>query len=91
VTKVHLEVTRYAREGYSVILIGHRNHDEVIGTFGEAPNSIHLVSTLEEVDTLNGVRPDRWSRRRGTQFQYADHSAGGAEVVNDFETPAWRI
>jgi len=59
VTKVHLEVIRYAREGYSVILIGHRNHDEVIGTFGEAPDSIHLVSTLEEVDTLNGIRPDR--------------------------------
>jgi 4-hydroxy-3-methylbut-2-enyl diphosphate reductase len=59
VTKVHLEVMRYARDGYSVILIGHRNHDEVIGTFGEAPDSIHLVSTIEEVDTLNGIRPDR--------------------------------
>jgi 4-hydroxy-3-methylbut-2-enyl diphosphate reductase len=59
VTKVHLEVIRYARDGYSVILIGHRNHDEVIGTFGEAPDSIHLVSTLEEVDTLNRIRPDR--------------------------------
>ena len=39
VTKVHIEVVRYAKEGYSIILIGHRNHDEVIGTFGEAPKS----------------------------------------------------
>ena len=59
VTKVHLEVIRYAREGYSIILIGHRNHDEVIGTFGEAPGAIHLVSTLEDVDSLVGVIPDR--------------------------------
>src|SRR5262245_7432675 len=59
VTKVHVEVIRYAREGYSIILIGHRNHDEVIGTFGEAPESIHLVSSVEEVDDLENVRPDR--------------------------------
>ena len=59
VTKVHLEVIRYARDGYSVILIGHQNHDEVIGTFGEAPDSIHLVSTLADVDALENVRPDR--------------------------------
>ena len=39
VTKVHIEVVRYARENYSIILIGHHNHDEVIGTFGEAPGS----------------------------------------------------
>ena len=59
VTKVHLEVIRYAREGYSIILIGHENHDEVIGTFGEAPDAIHLVSTLGDVDNLKNVRPDR--------------------------------
>jgi 4-hydroxy-3-methylbut-2-en-1-yl diphosphate reductase len=59
VTKVHLEVIRYAREGYSIILIGHENHDEVIGTFGEAPDSIHLVSSLADVDNLRNVRPDR--------------------------------
>jgi 4-hydroxy-3-methylbut-2-enyl diphosphate reductase len=59
VTKVHLEVVRYAREGYSVILIGHRNHDEVIGTLGEAPDSIHLVSTIADVDALQNIRSDR--------------------------------
>jgi 4-hydroxy-3-methylbut-2-enyl diphosphate reductase len=59
VTKVHIEVVRYARDGYTVILIGHQNHDEVIGTLGEAPGSIHLVSTPADVDTLQNVRQDR--------------------------------
>ena len=43
VTKVHLEAVRFAREGYTILLIGHEGHDEVLGTIGEAPNSIHLV------------------------------------------------
>ena len=59
VTKVHLEVARYARDGYTVILIGHQNHDEVIGTLGEAPGSIRLVSTPADVDALSNVREDR--------------------------------
>ena len=59
VTKVHIEVIRYARENYSIVLIGHPNHDEVIGTYGEAPGSIHLVSTVADVDALQGVQPDR--------------------------------
>src|SRR5947199_4654459 len=59
VTKVHIEVIRYARENYSIILIGHRNHDEVIGTYGEAPGSIHLVSSVADVDALEGVKADR--------------------------------
>jgi len=59
VTKVHIEVIRYARENYSVVLIGHRNHDEVIGTYGEAPDDIHVVSSVEDVDALEGIQPDR--------------------------------
>jgi 4-hydroxy-3-methylbut-2-enyl diphosphate reductase len=59
VTKVHIEVIRYARESYSIILIGHRNHDEVIGTYGEAPGSIYLVSSVADVDALQGVQADR--------------------------------
>ncbi len=59
VTKVHIEVVRYAKEGYSIILIGHRNHDEVIGTFGEAPNHIHVVSSIDDVDALENVQADR--------------------------------
>ena len=59
VTKVHLEVIRYARENYTIILIGHKNHDEVIGTLGEAPDDIRLVSSVNDVDALENVSPDR--------------------------------
>jgi 4-hydroxy-3-methylbut-2-enyl diphosphate reductase len=52
VTKVHLEAVRYAKQGYQIILVGHAGHDEVIGTMGEAPESFHLVGTVEEVDAL---------------------------------------
>ncbi|HEY4362387.1 MAG TPA: 4-hydroxy-3-methylbut-2-enyl diphosphate reductase [Bryobacteraceae bacterium] len=53
VTKVHLEAVKFARKGYSIILIGHKDHDEVIGTLGEAPQSTILVSTVEDVDRLD--------------------------------------
>jgi 4-hydroxy-3-methylbut-2-enyl diphosphate reductase len=56
VIKVHLEAIKYAREGYTIILIGHEGHDEVIGTMGEAPNQIVLVETIADVDRL--VVPD---------------------------------
>ncbi|HVA46807.1 MAG TPA: 4-hydroxy-3-methylbut-2-enyl diphosphate reductase [Pirellulales bacterium] len=52
VTKVHLEAIRYAKEGYTIVLIGHEGHDEVIGTMGEAPGSIVLVETPDDVDRL---------------------------------------
>ena len=52
VIKVHLEAIRYAKEGYTLILIGHEGHDEVIGTMGEAPEAILLVESCEDVDRL---------------------------------------
>ncbi len=52
VTKVHLEAVKFARKGYTIVLIGHENHDEVIGTLGEAPDSMILVQTVEDVDKL---------------------------------------
>lgn len=52
VIKVHLEARRFAREGYTIVLIGHEGHDEVIGTMGEAPEAIRLVETVEDVDRL---------------------------------------
>jgi 4-hydroxy-3-methylbut-2-en-1-yl diphosphate reductase len=52
VTKVHLEVLRFVREGYTIIFIGHRDHDEAVGTVGEAPNSIIVVESPEEVAQL---------------------------------------
>ncbi len=57
VTKVHNEVLRYAREGYHIIFIGHRNHQEAVGTVGEAPDHITIVETPEEVAALK-VAPD---------------------------------
>ena len=53
VTKVHLEAIRFAKEGYTILLIGHEGHDEVLGTIGEAPNNIRLVQDEQEVDVLD--------------------------------------
>src|SRR6476469_5612239 len=52
VTKVHLEAVRFARDGSSIVLIGHKDHDEVIGTLGEVPECSFLVETVEDVDLL---------------------------------------
>ncbi len=52
VTKVHLEAIKYAKSGYTILLIGHEGHDEVIGTLGEAPEAIVLVETPEDVASL---------------------------------------
>ena len=52
VTKVHLEAIKFARGGYTIVLIGHEGHDEVIGTMGEAPEAIVLVESPEDVDRL---------------------------------------
>lgn len=57
VTKVHMEAVRFAREKYTIVLIGHKGHDEVIGTMGEAPEAIVLVQSEEDVDRLS-VRED---------------------------------
>jgi 4-hydroxy-3-methylbut-2-en-1-yl diphosphate reductase len=53
VTKVHVQARRYADEGYTVVLIGHEGHEEVVGTMGEAPEATVLVQTVEEVDALD--------------------------------------
>jgi len=61
VTKVHLEAVKFARKGYTIVLIGHKDHDEVIGTLGEAPQSTILVSTPMDVDRLQVQDPERVS------------------------------
>jgi 4-hydroxy-3-methylbut-2-enyl diphosphate reductase len=53
VTKVHVQARRYAADGYTVILIGHEGHEEVVGTMGEAPDSIVLVESVTDVDRLD--------------------------------------
>ena len=52
VTKVHLEAIKFAKEHYTIVLIGHEGHDEVIGTMGEAPEAIVLVEDIDGVEAL---------------------------------------
>jgi 4-hydroxy-3-methylbut-2-enyl diphosphate reductase len=59
VTKVHVEAVKFAKEGYSLILIGHRDHDEVIGTLGEAPIVTQVVGSPEQVESLIVPDPNR--------------------------------
>jgi 4-hydroxy-3-methylbut-2-enyl diphosphate reductase len=53
VTKVHVQARRYADEGYTIVLIGHEGHEEVVGTTGEAPDATVLVQTVEEAEALD--------------------------------------
>lgn len=59
VTKVHLEAIRFAEQGYTILLIGHEGHDEVLGTMGEAPEAILLVETPDDVDRLEIANPEK--------------------------------
>jgi 4-hydroxy-3-methylbut-2-enyl diphosphate reductase len=59
VTKVHLEAVRFARDGFTIVLIGHKDHDEVIGTLGEVPNRSFLVETVADVESLEVPDPSR--------------------------------
>jgi 4-hydroxy-3-methylbut-2-enyl diphosphate reductase len=59
VTKVHVEAIRFAQAGYTIVLIGHEGHDEVLGTMGEAPEAILLVQTIEDVDHLEVADTDK--------------------------------
>jgi 4-hydroxy-3-methylbut-2-en-1-yl diphosphate reductase len=59
VTKVHLEAKKFAREKRTIILIGHRDHQEIVGTSGEAPDRTLVVDSVEEVDALIVDDPDK--------------------------------
>jgi 4-hydroxy-3-methylbut-2-enyl diphosphate reductase len=59
VTKVHVEAIKFAKEGHSLVLIGHHDHDEVVGTLGEAPEVTYVIATPEEVETLEVPDPNR--------------------------------
>ncbi|HEY2142644.1 MAG TPA: 4-hydroxy-3-methylbut-2-enyl diphosphate reductase [Solirubrobacteraceae bacterium] len=59
VTKVHRETTRFAEDGYTIVLVGHEGHEEVEGTMGEAPGQIVLVQDEQDVDTLEVENPER--------------------------------
>ena len=59
VTKVHLEAIKFAKQGFTIVLIGHHGHEEVEGTMGEAPANMKLVETVEDVDRLTIDDPEK--------------------------------
>jgi 4-hydroxy-3-methylbut-2-enyl diphosphate reductase len=59
VTKVHAEAVRYARQGYQILLIGHREHEEVAGTFGEAPHATQVVESPSDIENLTIHDPSK--------------------------------
>ena len=73
VTKVHLEAVRFARDGFSIVLIGHKDHDEVIGTLGEVPDRSYLVETVEDVDDLEVPDPE------ARPLSHPDHAEPGRD------------
>lgn len=74
VTKVHLEAIKYAKQGLTIVLIGHEGHDEVIGTMGEAPEAIVLVETPEDVDKIEAADPERLAYLTQTTLSIDDTS-----------------
>jgi 4-hydroxy-3-methylbut-2-enyl diphosphate reductase len=78
VTKVHLEAVRFAQEGYTIVLIGHEGHDEVLGTMGEAPASIYLVQDTTDVERLPFAADSKLAYLTQTTLSVDD-----AEVIID--------
>jgi 4-hydroxy-3-methylbut-2-enyl diphosphate reductase len=91
VTKVHLEAVRYARDGFNIVLIGHEGHDEVIGTMGEAPESITLVESPEDVDRLEFAQDDQIAYLTQTTLSVSEAEAVISRLKERFpqiESPA---
>ena len=74
VTKVHLEAVKYAKQGRTIVLIGHEGHDEVIGTMGEAPEAIVLVESPEDVNQLQIDDPSHMAYLTQTTLSVDDTS-----------------
>ncbi|HZK82220.1 MAG TPA: 4-hydroxy-3-methylbut-2-enyl diphosphate reductase [Humisphaera sp.] len=74
VTKVHLEVLRFAKDGYQILFIGHRKHDEAVGTVGEAPDHITVVESPEEVANLVVKDPNKLAYVTQTTLSISDAS-----------------
>jgi 4-hydroxy-3-methylbut-2-enyl diphosphate reductase len=72
VTKVHLEVLKFARDGYTIVFIGHAGHDEAVGTVGEAPRSVVLVEGPEDVAKLSVPDPDKLAYVTQTTLSVSD-------------------
>ena len=74
VTKVHLEAIRFAQQGYTILLIGHAGHDEVVGTMGEAPQSVRLVQTVADCDRVEVPDPSKVAYLTQTTLSVDDAS-----------------
>jgi len=72
VTKVHREVQRFAAMGYTILLIGHAGHDEIIGTMGEAPDQIRLIKDEEEALTVDVPDPEHVAYTTQTTLSVMD-------------------
>jgi 4-hydroxy-3-methylbut-2-en-1-yl diphosphate reductase len=86
VTKVHVEARRYAAEGYSIALIGHAGHEEVVGTTGEAPDAIVLVQTIEDARTVEFPDPERVAYITQTTLSVDETAEIIAELRRRFPT-----
>jgi 4-hydroxy-3-methylbut-2-enyl diphosphate reductase len=84
VTKVHLEVIRFVQEGYDLLLVGHAGHDEVIGTMGEAPDRIQLVTCVEDADRVTVRNPARVMVLTQTTLSMDDTAAVMARLRTRF-------
>ncbi len=84
VTKVHLEVHKFVREGYTIILIGHKEHDEVVGTTGEAPDKIQVVGTVGDVASLQVPDPNKVVCLTQTTLSLDETHSIAAAIKNRF-------
>ena len=75
VTKVHVEVAKMLRDGYEIVMIGHKGHPEAEGTMGQAAAGMHLVETLEDVARLQVASPDRLAYVTQTTLSVDDAAA----------------
>jgi 4-hydroxy-3-methylbut-2-en-1-yl diphosphate reductase len=72
VTKVHLEAKRYAKENYTIALIGHKNHVEAKGTFGEAPQQTVIIESIKDIDNLREKNTERLAYLTQTTLSLMD-------------------
>ncbi len=82
VAKVHAEARRFARAGFDIVLVGHRGHEEVEGTLGEAPERTHVIASIDEVHHLSVRSPDRVAYLTQTTLAI-DETAGVVEALRE--------
>ncbi|MGH9480792.1 MAG: 4-hydroxy-3-methylbut-2-enyl diphosphate reductase [Terriglobales bacterium] len=75
VSKVHNEAQEYTRRGYSIVIIGHRHHDEIVGLLGEVPEGTPVIETLDQVDRLQVPDPERVAYLTQTTLSLDETSA----------------